>query len=174
LTFFLDEDHENKELSIPEEVSEETATTVLHLVQYFAQQRVVINKVLFCLALQDRCASCGLSTITIPSERKHAHIFYNIFNIKSNIQKQSRRVYTITYTELPSLTVYPWVSRFSRRPPGLTVGLENLTDSHKNTIRENIVCSFERKSVRVCKVAHKKAKKSAVCCWNKGSRAIFA
>jgi hypothetical protein len=99
LTFFLDEDHENKELSIPEEVSEDTATTVLHLVQYFAQQRVVINKVLFCLALQDRCASWGLSTITIPSERKHAHIFYNIFNIKSNIQKQSRRVYTITYIQ---------------------------------------------------------------------------
>ena len=64
-----------------------------------------------------------------------------------------------TYSELPSLTVYPWVSRFSRWPPGLTVGLENLTDSHKNTISENIVCSFERKSVRVCKVGNKKAKK---------------
>jgi hypothetical protein len=76
--------------------------------------------------------------------------------------------------ELPSLTVYPWVSRFSRWPPGLTVGLENLTDSHKNKISENIVCSFERKSVRVCKVGNKKAKKSAVCCSNKGSRAIFA
>jgi hypothetical protein len=63
------------------------------------------------------------------------------------------------YPELPSLTVYPWVSRFSRWPPGLTVGLENLTDSHKNTISENIVCSFERKSVRVCKVGNKKAKK---------------
>jgi hypothetical protein len=63
------------------------------------------------------------------------------------------------YAELPSLTVYPWVSRFSRWPPGLTVGLENLTDSHKNTISENIVCFFERKSVRVCKVGNKKAKK---------------
>ena len=63
------------------------------------------------------------------------------------------------YPELPSLTVYPWVSRFSRWPPGLMVGLENLTDSHKNTISENIVCSFERKSVRVCKVGNKKAKK---------------
>jgi hypothetical protein len=60
--------------------------------------------------------------------------------------------------DLPSLTVYLWVSRFSRWPPGLTVGLENLTDSHKNTISENIVCSFERKSVRICKVWNKKAK----------------
>jgi hypothetical protein len=64
--------------------------------------------------------------------------------------------------ELPSLTVYPWVSRFSRWPPGLTVGLENLTDSHKNTISENIVCSFERKSVRVCKVGIKKQKSEKV------------
>jgi hypothetical protein len=38
------------------------------------------------------------------------------------------------------------------------VGLE-FTDSHKNIISENIVCSFERKSVRVCKVGNKKAKK---------------
>jgi hypothetical protein len=37
------------------------------------------------------------------------------------------------------------------------VGLE-FTDSHKNIISENIVCSFERKSVRVCKVENKKAK----------------
>jgi hypothetical protein len=32
-------------------------------------------------------------------------------------------------------------------------------DSHKNTISENIVCSFERKSVRICKVGNKKGKK---------------
>jgi hypothetical protein len=32
-------------------------------------------------------------------------------------------------------------------------------DSHKNTISENIVCSFERKSVHVCKVGNKKEKK---------------
>jgi hypothetical protein len=38
------------------------------------------------------------------------------------------------------------------------VGLENLTDSHKNTVCENTVCSFERKSVRVCKVGNKKPK----------------
>jgi hypothetical protein len=69
-------------------------------------------------------------------------------------------------SELPSLTVYPWVSRFSHWPPGLTVGLENLTESikmvlyawilhlcsEKNTICKNTVCSFERKSVRICKM----------------------
>ena len=36
-----------------------------------------------------------------------------------------------TLSELPIVTVYPWVSRFSRWPPGLTVGLENLTDAIK-------------------------------------------
>jgi hypothetical protein len=72
---------------------------------------------------------------------------------------QTKHIPILQSAELPSLMVYPWVSRFSRWPPGLTVGLENLTDSHKNTIRENIVCSFERKSVRVCKVGNKKEKK---------------
>jgi hypothetical protein len=61
------------------------------------------------------------------------------------------------FTELPSLTVYLWVSSFSRWPLGLTVGVENLTEplkwsfmhgilhlcSEQNTICKNTVCSFK-------------------------------
>ena len=48
LTFFLAaDDNGNKDFSIQKEVKEDTARTVLHLVHYFAQQRVTINKVQF-------------------------------------------------------------------------------------------------------------------------------
>ena len=44
LSFLLANESANKEFSIPEEVEEETAKIVLHLVLYFAEQRVTINK----------------------------------------------------------------------------------------------------------------------------------
>ena len=55
---------------------------------------------------------------------------------KKNLPRHSakKKIPSLEDTELPSLTVYPWVSRFSRWPPGLTGGRLNLTESHKNTI----------------------------------------
>jgi hypothetical protein len=52
---------------------------------------------------------------------KHKKIQFNKFDTIAML---------LPYSELPSLTVYPWVSRFSRWPPGLTVGVENLTGFH--------------------------------------------
>ena len=45
LTHFLREHEATEELQIPDEVDDNAATTVLQLVQYFTQQRVIINKV---------------------------------------------------------------------------------------------------------------------------------
>jgi hypothetical protein len=80
------------------------------------------------------------------------------------VQNDLRGGATSPNPELPSLTVYPWVSRFSRWPPGLTVCLENLTEplkwsfvhgfciyALKNLNLRKYVCSFERKFVRIIK-----------------------
>ncbi len=45
LAHFLNDQRTSEGLFIPDEVDEQTAKTVLHLVQYFSQQRVIINKV---------------------------------------------------------------------------------------------------------------------------------